>query len=48
MPNKLKFYISEKGEKIYTLKSEIESIPTQDAHYTFLKFIEVVESKSQQ
>lgn len=33
---KLKFYINEKEEKIYTLKKEINKEPTQDAHYKFL------------
>ena len=37
MPNKLKFYINEKGEKVYTLKKEIEGKETSDAHYKFLK-----------
>lgn len=40
MPNKLRFYINEKGEKIYTLKEEVKvenkEIKTKDAHYKFL------------
>ena len=31
---KLKYYINEKGEKVYTLK---ESEKTKDAHYKFIK-----------
>lgn len=34
---KLKFYISEKGEKVYTLKEKIKSVLTKDAHYKFIK-----------
>jgi hypothetical protein len=39
---KLKYYINEKGEKVYTLK---ESKETKDAHYKFIKFKDVKESQ---
>lgn len=34
---KLKFYTSKEGNKIYTLKEEINNEPTKDAHYKFVK-----------
>ncbi len=37
MPSKLKFYISEKGEKVYTLKDKVDGEDTKDAHYKFIK-----------
>ncbi len=37
MSNKLKFYINEKSEKVYTLKKEVNGKPTKEAHYKFLK-----------
>lgn len=37
MPNKLKFYINEKGKKVYTLKDKVGSEETKDAHYKFIK-----------
>lgn len=41
----LKYYINDKGEKVYTLQSTHNNKPTQEAHYKFIKF---VESKEQQ
>ncbi len=37
---KLKYYVNEKGEKVYTLN---ESKETKDAHYKFIKFKDVKE-----
>ncbi len=34
---KLKFHLDSKGEKIYTLKEEIENKKTNEAHYKFIK-----------
>ncbi len=33
---KLKFYINSENKKIYTLKEEINSEKTKEAHYKFL------------
>ena len=33
---KLRYYLKDKI-KVYTLKSEINSVPTLDAHYKFIK-----------
>lgn len=38
---KLKYYINEKGKKIYTLKDKIDSKKTQEAHYKFVKIKEI-------
>ena len=37
MPSKLKYFINDKGEKVYTLKTEVNNIPTKEAHYKFIK-----------
>ncbi len=42
---KLKYYINENKEKIYTLKSKHKDKQTIEAHYKFIKF---KESKEQQ
>ena len=34
---KLKFYLNNKGEKIYTLKDKINNKETSSAHYKFIK-----------
>lgn len=34
---KLKFHINSEGEKIYTLKEEIDNKKTSEAHYKFIK-----------
>ncbi len=34
---KLKFFINSDGKKQYTLKEEINSEKTKDAHYKFIK-----------
>jgi rRNA maturation protein Nop10 len=34
---KLKFYINEKKEKVYTLKETVNSKKTEEAHYKFIK-----------
>jgi hypothetical protein len=34
---KLKFYINSSGEKIYTLKENIDGKETKNAHYKFIK-----------
>jgi hypothetical protein len=35
---KLKYYLDSKTKKkIYTLKSTVNNIPTNDAHYKFIK-----------
>lgn len=33
----LKFYINEKGEKVYTLKGSNNGKQTEEAHYKFIK-----------
>ena len=37
MPTKLKYYINKNNQKIYTLKESVDSTPTIDAHYKFIK-----------
>jgi len=37
----LKFYINEKGEKVYTLKGSHNNRQTQEAHYKFIKLKDV-------
>ncbi len=34
---KLRFYLNEKGEKIYTLKKKIREKETKPAHYKFIR-----------
>ena len=36
----LKYYINNKGEKVYTLKEKHEGKATIEAHYKFIKFTE--------
>lgn len=33
----LRFYINSEGEKVYTLKQEINGVKTKDAHYKFVR-----------
>lgn len=40
----LKYYMDEKGSKVYTLKSNYNNKPTVEAHYKFIKFKEPQQS----
>jgi hypothetical protein len=44
---KLKFYINSKGEKVYTLKEEIQDTKTNEAHYKFIKIRDAPKSDTQ-
>ncbi len=37
---KLRYHINREGEKIYTLKKEINGKETKEAHYKFIKYAE--------
>lgn len=39
---KLKYYLNEKGEKVYTLKQSHDNNQTKEAHYKFLKFTDAL------
>ena len=40
---KLRFYINNKKEKIYTLKDKVDKQVTSEAHYKFIKFKEQID-----
>ncbi len=43
---KLRFYINEKGVKVYTLNESANGKKTEDAHYKFIK-IKSIKEKSE-
>ncbi len=43
---RLKYFIDEKGKKVYTLKSNLDNKTTLDAHYKFIKVISASKTTS--
>lgn len=36
----MRYYLNKDGKKVYTLKQLVDTEPTKEAHYKFIKYIE--------